>query len=467
MNSSNLIATLSSLCTTRTDDEGKALYGRDWLRDYEPAPLCVCFPRSVEEVQHVVHSCRDARHPIVPSGGRTGLAGGATAMAGEVVLSLEKLNRVFSVNTVERTITAEAGAVTETLQRAAEEVGLFLPIDFASKGSSQIGGNIATNAGGIRVIRWGMTRSHVASLTAVLADGSVVSCGHGLMKDQAGYDLKHLFIGSEGTLGIITSATIRLTTPPVPSLRVWAGMETVADALALLSFCHEKGLVLDLFELVYREALEPVLLFKHKRDPLSHPFLVYTLLEIEIGSCGAGREGLDEILAEAFERGIVMDMVVAESLGQANELLSLRELVSETLSTHFTIHKNDVSVKTADMPAFLSELLSRARVLEPSFRPAIFGHMGDGNLHINFLKPTELSDEAFFTRCHQLDGELFSCVDRYRGSVAAEHGVGLLKRDFLGYSRSVEEIAVMRAIKLALDPLNIMNPGKVLPPASV
>lgn len=410
-----------------------------------------------------MRTCHEARHPIVPSGGRTGLAGGAAATAGEVVLSLDKMNRILNVNAVERTITAEAGAVTESLQRAAEEVGLFFPIDFASKGSSQLGGNIATNAGGIRVIRWGMTRSHIASLTAVLADGSVVSCGHGLIKDQAGYDLKHLFIGSEGTLGIITSATVRLTNPPPPSVRVWAGLHRIADALSLISFCRDKGLVLDLFELVFREALEPVLSFKQKRDPLSQPFPVYALLEVEIGSCHNGREGIDEILAEAFERDIVKDMVVAESLTQAHDLLSLRELVSETLSGHFTIHKNDVSVKTGDIPHFLDDLLSRARVMEPTFRPAIFGHMGDGNLHVNFLKPAELSDEEFYARCHQLDEELFACVARYNGSVAAEHGVGLLKRDFLGYSRSPGEISVMRAIKQALDPLNIMNPGKVIP----
>lgn len=467
MSHSPLVARLSTLCSTRTDEEGKASYGRDWLRDYQPAPLCICFPRTVEEVQQIVGACREARHPLVPSGGRTGLAGGATAIAGEVVVSLEKMNQIREVNPLERTITAEAGAVTESLQRAAEEVGLFFPIDFASKGSSQLGGNIATNAGGIRVIRWGMTRVHVAQLTAVLADGSVLRCGHGLVKDQAGYDLKHLFIGSEGTLGIITSATIRLTPPPASSVRVWAGLDKLKDAVTLISFCREKGLVLDLFELVSREALEPVLSFKQKRDPLSQPFPVYALLEIEMGSCCDGREGIEEILAEAFEREIVKDMVVAESMTQAQELLSLRELVSETLSGHFTIHKNDVSVRTADIALFLEEMLERARTIEPTFRPAVFGHMGDGNLHLNFLKPPELSDEAFFDRCHHLDDELFTCVARFNGSVAAEHGVGLLKRDFLGYSRSREEIAVMRAIKHALDPLNIMNPGKVIPEIGV
>ena len=465
LNSSTLTATLSVVCETRTDSVVMENYGRDWLRDYKPEPLCICFPRSVEEVQAVVRICRDARHPIVPSGGRTGLAGGATATRGEVVLSLEKMNRISAVNRQERTVTVEAGATTELVQRAAEEAGLFLPIDFASKGSSQIGGNIATNAGGVRVIRWGMTRSHVAKLSAVLADGSVLRCGHGLVKDQAGYDLKQLFIGSEGTLGIITEATLRLVTPPQPAVRVWAGLERLSDAASLLAFCREKGVILELFELVQRAALEPVLSFKQKRDPLSQSFPVYVLLEAELPARADGREVLESILAEAFEREIVQDMVVAESLTQAQELLSLRELISETLSSHFTIHKNDVSVATTDIPSFLDELIARAQSLEPSFTPAVFGHMGDGNLHINFLKPSDITDEEFFSRCHHLHSELFSCVERYSGSVAAEHGVGLLKRDFLSYTRSPEEIAVMRAIKQALDPLNIMNPGKVIPPA--
>lgn len=460
---SSLLSKLGMTCETRTDAEARDTYGKDWLRDYQPAPLCICFPRSVEEVQAVVRLCRDARHPIVPSGGRTGLAGGATAMRGEVVVSLEKMNRISSVNREERTITVEAGATTELVQRAAEEAGLFLPIDFASKGSSQIGGNIATNAGGIRVIRWGMTRAHVAQLSAVLADGSLLRCGHGLVKDQAGYDLKQLFIGSEGTLGIITEATLRLVSPPPPTVRVWAGLERVEDAAAFLTFCREQGIGLALFELVMREALEPVLSFKQKRDPLSGTFPVYVLLEAELAARPDGREVLESILAEAFERGIVQDMVVAESMTQAQELLNLRELISETLSSHYTIHKNDVSVSTTDIPSFLDDLIARARVVEPSFIPAVFGHMGDGNLHVNFIKPEQLQDEEFFSRCHQLDSELFSCVARYRGSVAAEHGVGLLKRDFLPYSRSPEEIAVMRAIKQALDPLNLLNPGKVLP----
>ena len=465
-NSSTLPTTLAAVSETRADSVTKENYGKDWLRDYSPKPLCVCFPRSVEEVQAVVRICRDARHPIVPSGGRTGLAGGATATMGEVVLSLEKMNRISAINLQERTVTVEAGATTELVQRAAEEAGLFLPIDFASKGSSQIGGNIATNAGGVRVIRWGMTRSYVSKLSAVLSDGSLLRCSHGLIKDQAGYDLKQLFIGSEGTLGIITEATLRLVTPPQPTVRVWAGLERLSDAAALLSFCREKGVTLELFELVLRAALEPVLSFKQKRDPLSQSFPVYVLLEAELPARPDGREVLESTLAEALERSIVQDMVVAESLTQAQELLSLRELVSETLSSHYTIHKNDVSVATTDIPLFLGELIERAHYLEPSFTPAVFGHMGDGNLHINFLKPSDMTDEAFFSRCHHLDAELFSCVERYRGSVAAEHGVGLLKRDFLSYTRSPEEIAVMRAIKQALDPLNIMNPGKVIPLAS-
>ena len=461
--STNLLIALSSVCTTRSDTESCLSYGKDWLKDYQPAPMCICFPRSVGEVQSVVRLCHQARHPIVPSGGRTGLAGGATASEGEVVVSLEKMNRIIAVDTAERTIRAEAGATTEALQTAAREAGLFLPIDFASKGSSQLGGNIATNAGGIRVIRWGMTRAHVAQLDAVLADGTLLRCGHGLIKDQGGYDLKQLFIGSEGTLGIITEATLRLTTPPPPSLRVWAGLDTLVQATTLLEFCRDQGVILDLFELVMREALEPVLTFKQKRDPLSQRYPAYALLEAEMPSAPNSRDIVEEILVEACERGLVADMVVAESTTQAQELLSLRELVSETLSSHYTIHKNDVSVRSSEIPAFIEEIITRARECEPTFAPAIFGHLGDGNLHINFLKPPAMSDDVFFARCHLLDDTLFSCVARYHGSVAAEHGVGLLKRDFLHYSRSPEEIAVMRAIKEALDPHRIFNPGKVLP----
>lgn len=443
-----------------SDQQSKAFYGRDWLKDFIPSPSLVVLPESTTEVQMIVAACREARIPIVPSGGRTGLSGGATATKGEVVVSLERMRKVLDINRIDRTARCQAGVTLEQLQNAASERDLYFPIDFSSRGSSQIGGNIATNAGGIRVIKYGNFRESVLGLTAVTGTGDVLHLNGSLFKNNSGYDLRNLFIGSEGTLGIITEATLSLVSKPQDVVRVLCGLESNASTLPLLTFCRDHLPTLSAFEFMERLPFEEVVTHRGLRDPLSQPYAAYALIECEVDS-PAVLETVTSIFGEAYERNLIQDVVVSESSAQANELMSLRDLIGETLSQHYTLHKNDISVPVPCIPQFIDRLHASISEIYPAFKVAIFGHVGDGNLHVNVLKPAGMEDNDFWNRCHKADELVFRIVADYRGSISAEHGVGLLKRDFLHFTRSEAEIDFMRGIKAVFDPDQIMNPGKI------
>jgi len=440
----------------RTSAEDLAHWGRDWTRSFAAAPAAVVFPETVDEVVALTRLANAERLALVPSGGRTGLSGGAVAGAGEIVVSFERMNRILGFDAADRIVRCQPGVVTRTLQAFAEEQGLSYPVDFASSGSSQIGGNIATNAGGIKVIRYGLTRDWIAGLTVVTGTGEVLELNQGLVKNATGYDLRHLYIGSEGTLGFIVEAEVRLAEAPAPSRVMVLGLDRFADILSLLP-CFRRRLALSAFEFFSRLALDKVLAHRPLQPPFAAPARFYALLEFDAADEDAALAAFEQAVAQ----GWVGDGVISRSDAQARALWALREGITESIAP-YAPYKNDLAVRISEVPGFLADVDRVVAEHYPDLEICWFGHIGDGNLHLNILKPPGLSIDAFHARCHAISPKLFERVQARRGSISAEHGVGLLKRDFLGYSRSEAEIAIMQALKGVLDPKGVMNPGKLL-----
>jgi FAD/FMN-containing dehydrogenase len=432
-------------------------WGRDWTRTFEVAPRAVVFVETIEEVQALVELANRERMALVPSGGRTGLSGGAVASHGEVVVSFDRMNRILDFDAADRLVTCQAGLVTHTLQQFARENGLFYPVDFASSGSSQIGGNIATNAGGIKVIRYGTTRDWVAGLKVVTGTGEIVDCNRGLVKNATGYDLRHLFIGSEGTLGFVVEAEMRLARMPAPQQVMVLGVTEFPDILQVLARFQSR-ITLSAFEFFSEMALTKVLAHRDLRRPLENPAPFYALLEFDEPDSALALTLFEETVSE----GWVSDGVLSQSEGQAADLWQLREGISESIAP-YTPYKNDLSVRISLMPEFITEVDALVAESYPDFEVCWYGHIGDGNLHLNILKPADLSVEDFYERCHSISPRIFDAVRRRSGSISAEHGVGLLKRDFLSFTRSEVDIALMEKLKAVFDPNQVMNPGKLLP----
>ncbi|HEY5647343.1 MAG TPA: FAD-binding oxidoreductase, partial [Pseudomonadales bacterium] len=436
----------------KRDTDTLKAWGCDWTRSFSVAPSAVVFVESVEEAVALVRLANESGFALVPSGGRTGLSGGAVAGNGEVVVSFDRMNRILSFDPADRLVRCQAGVVTETLQTFAEEQGLFYPVDFASAGSSQIGGNIATNAGGIKVIRYGMTRDWVAGLKVVTGTGEVIDCNQGLVKNATGYDLRHLFIGSEGTLGLVVEADMRLARRPAPQQVMVLGVPLFADILKVLAAFQER-LTLSAFEFFSEMALTKVLAHRDLARPLADPVPFYALLEFDAPDLEAALAVFEATLAE----GWVTDGVLSQSEGQAMDLWQLREGISESIAP-YTPYKNDLSVRISQMPTFIEEVDALVAQSYPDFEVCWYGHIGDGNLHLNILKPAGVSQEAFYERCHAISPKIFERVQSRQGSISAEHGVGLLKRDFLSFTRSEADLAVMHRLKSVFDPNRIMNP---------
>lgn len=442
-----------------TDEDALLTYGRDWTRLYDPAPLAILFPRSTEEVREIVRFANEHRVALVPSGGRTGLSGGAVAASGEVVVAFDAMNQILDFDPAGRTVRCQAGVITRQLQLFAEEKGLYYPVDFASAGSSQLGGNLSTNAGGIKVIRYGMSRDWVAGLTVVTGRGDILDLNKGLVKNATGYDLRHLFIGAEGTLGFITEATMKLTRRPQELAVLVLGVRALSDIMEVLQTFQER-IDLCAFEFFSEEALTHVLARGDLRRPFPTKVPFYALLEIELISEQVLEEAM-QLFEKCVERGQVVDGVISQSSAQAKSLWRLREDISESIARR-TPYKNDISVKISSVPAFLEDIHRIVTTHYPDFEVIWFGHIGDGNLHLNILKPEDMAKEEFFTHCQKVNRWVFEAVERHGGSISAEHGVGLVKREYLGYSRSPEEIEYLRAIKRVFDPNNIINPGKLI-----
>ena len=431
-------------------------WGTDWTRGFNVAALAIGFPERVEEVVAITRLANERGFGLVPSGGRTGLSGGAVATNGEVVVSFDRMNRILGFDAADRVARCQAGVPTQALQEYAAARGCFYPVDFASVGSSQIGGNVATNAGGVKVIRYGLTRDWVVGLKVVTGAGDVLDCNNGLVKNATGYDLRHLFIGAEGTLGFVVEAQVRLLATP-PEQRVMVlGIEHAEDLLRVLER-FQASVTLSAFEFFSEVALQKVLAHRGGQRPFANATPFYALIEFdaaqEAAALGAFKTALDA--------GCATEGVLSQSEGQAQALWALRDGISESIAG-FTPYKNDLAVRVSAMPAFLKEIDHIIGTSYPAFEVCWFGHIGDGNLHLNILKPEGVSLAAFQTQCKDLSPRLFEAVQRHQGSISAEHGVGLTKRDFLGFSRSAREIELMRAMKRVFDPRGVMNPGKLL-----
>lgn len=433
-------------------------YGRDWTRVYAPAPSAIVFPRSTAEVAQVMSIASRFEAPVVPSGGRTGLAGGAVAARGEIVLSFERMKRIHEVDPRAMTVRVEAGAITEAVHQAAEPHGLTWPVDFASKGSSQVGGNIATNAGGVKVIRYGLTRQWVLGLTVVTAAGEVLEINGALEKNNTGIDLRHLFIGSEGTLGIVTEAVLKLTPLPGPSDVFLFSVADLRSVLRLFAEARRGPFVLSAFEFFTERCLQRLKRHRGLDSPLEENASHYVLVEVE----APRREALEQWMMEVLEvEDLVVDGTLAQTGEQARHLWSLREGISESLSATGLPHKNDIALPLAELQPFCAALDTLMAERYPDFELCLFGHIGDGNLHVNVMKPDAMSKEDFLARVHETDRVLFDLVRAHHGSVSAEHGIGLLKREWLSYTRSPGELALFAQLKAVMDPLGILNPGKV------
>lgn len=442
-----------------TDAANLLEYGRDWTRYYTPNPKAILFPNTTEEVQKIILWARKNKIAIVPSGGRTGLSGAAVAKNGEVVLSLQRMNKVLDFNEIDQTLTVQSGCLTEEAQDYAASKGAHFPVDFAARGSSQIGGNVATNVGGLNVVRYGLMREWVSGLEVVTGAGEILKLNKGLIKNNTGYDFRHLFIGSEGTLGIITEVTLRVTAPPNETSVVIVGLENHQH----VSKVYQKfrnALSLTAFEMFTEDAVQYVLASHTELSPpLGQKFPIYLLIEAETDTDDK-MQTLLTAFEESMDAGYVQDGVISQSEQQAENFWKYRDYISESLSPH-TPYKNDISVKISDVTRFVKETDELLKKEYPQFQVVWFGHIGDGNLHVNVLKPKDLSMDEFVKSCQKVDQLLFKAVEKFDGSISAEHGVGLSKKPFLKFTRSESEIEIMKQIKKIFDPDLILNPGKI------
>lgn len=435
----------------------------EWRSKYQGKSPLLLKPRNTAEVSGILKICYETGTPLVPQGGNTGLVGGQIPFHDEVLLDLRRLNTIRTVDASGAYLIAEAGVVLTEAQKAAADVGLLLATSLAAEGSCTIGGILSTNAGGINVLRYGVAREQALGLEVVLADGRVLDLLRTLRKDNTGYDLKQLFIGAEGTLGIITAASLKLF--PAPPMRDTAlvAVPTVEAAQSLLAKVQAAtGGMTGAFELVPRYGLE--LVTKHMpgaTDPFSAPSPWYVL--VEVAGIAALRDVFEEALGVALEEGLATDAVIAASAAQRAALWHLRESLSGAEKAEGPSFKHDIAVPVSAQAAFIAEGIAAVAAAEPSLKPIPFGHMGDGNLHFNFMLPPEGDHAALLARWDEIAAEVYKVVHRYHGTISAEHGIGVMKRAALANAKPAEEIAVMRSLKALLDPTNILNPGKLLP----
>lgn len=442
-----------------TKKEDLEVYGQDWSQLIPPNPSAVVFPQSTEEVAQVLRYCNEQQIAVVPSGGRTGLSGGACAAKGEVVLSLERMNKIGPVNPLSFTVQVECGAITQAVHEACAPHGLTWPVDFASKGSSMVGGNLATNAGGVRVIRYGNARNWVLGITAVTMDGTIHHFNGALEKNNTGYDFRQLLIGSEGTLAVMTEAVLKLAPLPEETSVYFFALEGFSQVVQLFQEARKAPFALSAFEVLDSLCYQSVTKNLHISPPISTPAGAYVLMEFEHSK---ESNGLEEWLGSLFEKDMLLDGVMAKSQKEKDDLWKIREGVAESIMMDGIVYQQDVSVPVDCLENFYTGISERYAKAYPDFSTFFFGHIGDGNLHIFIRKPKEMETKQFEQRCYESNADLFSFVHQFRGSVSAEHGIGLLKKNAIQYSRSKEELALMAGIKKVFDPRGLLNPGKLL-----
>jgi glycolate oxidase subunit GlcD len=435
-----------------TDKKDLEFWSHDWSK---PTPkttgIAVVWPKSTAEVAEVIKLCQRHKIAVVPSGGRTGLAGGANATKGEVIISLSKMQKIYEIDEVGMTICVEAGALTAEVQTAAKKHGLLFPVDLAAKGSSQIGGNIATNAGGLKFIRYAGMREQVLGLEVVLADGSILDLNTSLRKDNSGYDLKQLFIGSEGTLGIITKATLKIVQSPKTLSLACVGVKDFSNLLEIFKLINKNNYTLGAFEF-FCEKSHAVLQesFPQIKSPFEKAYPYYGLIELE-----ASEEQITELLEKSWDKSLVEDARIASSAQESDYLWSLRELITEALGASYQIKKNDVSLDIKHLSNFL--LQTQKISLPQGLQIVFFGHLGDGNIHINYLS----KNKDFLVHTKVIEEKIFKLLFSFKGSMSAEHGIGLLKKNLLEQQKPQQEIDLMKKIKNIFDPNNLLNPGKI------
>jgi FAD/FMN-containing dehydrogenase len=449
------------------DAAGMEPFLREERGTYHGAAKAVLRPASTEEVSAIVKICAEAKLPIFPQAGNTGLAGGAVPWedGAGVVVSVSRMNRVRDIDPIDYSITVEAGVILAEVQKAAEAVDRLFPLSLGAEGSCQIGGNISTNAGGIQVLRYGNTRSLVLGLEVVLPDGRVWHGLRALRKDNTGYDMKQLFIGGEGTLGIITAATLRLFPLPKSAETAFLGLTRVEDAMELFSRARKaSGDQLTAFELISRFGIDMAL--KHVSgiiDPLPSVFPWYVLLEVSSSEAQSGLlETLERFLSDSMEAGLIKDGVIAKSGTQARDLWRIREGLVEAQKYEGASVKHDISVPVSKVANFITSAHAAIEAWMPGIRPNAFGHVGDGNIHYNIHQPVPAEKAAFLARQSELNRIVHDIAVGLNGSISAEHGIGRLKVGELAHYKEPIEIEMMRRVKQALDPGGIMNPGKIL-----
>jgi D-lactate dehydrogenase (cytochrome) len=447
-----------------TDEQVQQAYLVEMRDLYHGRTPMVLRPGSVTEVSAILKLANETRTAIVPQGGNTGLVGGQIPLNGELVLSLNRLDKIREIDAVSNTITCEAGVTLQRAREAAAQADRLYPQLLPSEGTCTIGGNLATNAGGVAAVTYGIARSHALGLEVVLADGRVLNNLNKLKKDNTGYDLKNLFIGSEGTLGVITAAVLRLVPRPRAVETAYAAVKNPEAALALLKLAEKRAFGgITSFEIMGRMGIQAVL--EHwpaTRDPIGKPYPWYALIELSSQAPDGLRDVMEDILSAGLEKGIVLDATISESLEQSKGFWFIREAFGEVQRRIGASIKHDVSVPIAAVPAFIAQADAAVTKLIPGCRPLPFGHAGDGNIHYNVTQPIGAGKDEFLARWAEVNAVVFDIVTKLGGSISAEHGVGVMKRDELPKYKDAVALDLMRAIKRTLDPNNILNPGKVL-----
>lgn len=438
-----------------------APYGTDWTRKFSGTPSVVARPRTTEQVVRLLAACNKHGLPVVPQGGNTGMVGGSVPRGGEVVISLSRMNRIEGFDPIVGTVQVEAGVILQNLNETIAAEGFALPVDLGARGSCQIGGMIATNAGGLRVLRYGHMRDQLRGLEVVLADGTVLSNLNKLKKNNTGIDLKHLFVGSEGILGIITRAVLQVVPKPPAVETALLALEDRRALPTLFKTVRVTFRGLSSLEFIVRGAIDLLReVDPGVREPFAETYPVYVVLEEETGHGPVAREEFAERLDELVSQRLVADAIVADSEAKTRELWSYRERPTEAISRSGLTHKFDVTVPQGDIPRFCDEIEAMAPGY-PGFRIFLYGHLGDGNVHVNMVQSRHLTKDAFYAAEKPIADQVYGLVASLSGSVSAEHGIGVMKRDYLGHSRTLAEIETMRRLKATLDPNGILNPGVI------
>ncbi len=429
----------------------------EWRDKYQGETPLMLMPASTEETAKAISICAEYNLPVMPQGGNTGLVGGNTPQ-GEVLISTARMNAVRDINPVTNAAVVEAGCTLLSVQEAAEKAGRKFPLSLASEGSCTIGGNLSTNAGGVHVLKYGTAKDLVFGVEAVLPDGRIYNGLTSLRKDNTGYDLSRLFLGAEGTLGIITAASVKLFPRPGHIQRAMMGTHDPASALALLDHCRA-GDALAMFEVIPRIGIELVTThIPGQRDPFAAPHPWYVLVDWEVGSEAEGVSLAEDRLSRAFDKGLISDAVIAQSGSQAASLLALREHMSAAQKHNGGSIKLDVTVPLDRIPEFFTRADAAVEAIVPRCRPVGFGHFGDGNIHYNIAQPIGADRAEFLARWDDISGGVFDIIDALGGSISAEHGIGIMKRGDLAARADPVKMDMLRAVKQALDPQRIMNP---------